>query len=265
MASFLRCGFLLAFGLLAFSPVHAGVVIGPWLEGDTTTNVDVLVECDAPTPLTLNYGLSTNYGASAATSVCWTNARSAADFIHRIKLTGLQTNQVYHFQLAGQGAAPTDFDFATMPPTNLVAGITLAEAPTAVRNAVMAVAGGRAVEKVNRVNRYEGPQFYVYIADALGPQLLTLNTNCEVLINARVVPFADLSPTLQSAVRTAVAGQLQVCRQATQTASPFVVPNSQSPYIVDYLLNGDEPVFALLRETDGWVRASYGYYEDDPD
>ena len=62
-----------------------------------------------------------------------------------------------------------------------------------------------------------------------------------------------------------MAGRLQVCRKASQTGVPFVLANSQKPYVIDYILDEDEPVFALLRETDGWVRASYGYYEDDPD
>ncbi len=257
---------LLALGLcMGLTQGRAAVVVGPWLEGDTTTHVDVLVECDSAEPMTVNYGLTTNYGASANTLLCWTNSQSVSDFIHRVRLTGLGSNEVYHCQLAGQGASPADFTFSTMPPTHLVAGITLGEAPAAVSNAVGALAGGRAIEKVNRVNRLEGPQFYVYVADTLGPQLLVLKTNGDLLINARVVPFADLTTNLQAAARTAVAGRLQVCRRAGPTAGPFVLSNSQSPYVVDYILNEDEPVFALLRETDGWVRASYGYYEDDPD
>ncbi|MCX6927052.1 MAG: hypothetical protein NT154_28180, partial [Verrucomicrobia bacterium] len=249
---------------LGLLPAHAAVVIGPWLEGDTTTNVDVLVECDSAAVMTVNYGVTTNYGASAFTTV--TNSTgNGSDFIHRIKLTGLQSNMLYHYQLEGQGASAADFNFATMAPTYLVAGITLAEAPVTVSNAVMAVANGRAVEKINRVTRLEGQQFYAYIADTLGPQLLTVSINGGVLINARVAPFADLPQVIQEAAKTAVAGRLQVCRRATQTSGPFVLPNSQSPYVIDYMLNEDEPVFALLRETDGWVRASYGYYEDDPD
>jgi hypothetical protein len=167
--------------------------------------------------------------------------------------------------LAGQGSSAADLNFATMAPTNLVTGITLAETPLAVSNAVVAAAGGRAVEKINRVARFEGPEFYAYIADTLGPQLLTVSPNGDVLINARVVPFADLPQIIQDASRTAVAGRLQVCRRASQTGGPFVLSNSQNPYVIDYIINEDEPVFALLRETDGWVRASYGYYEDDPD
>jgi hypothetical protein len=256
---------LAAWLVLGLGHARAAVIVGPWLAGDTTTNVDVLVECDSASAMTVNYGTTTNFGMSAATSCCWTNSRSASDFIHRITLTGLQSNAVYHYRLAGQGVAAADYDFATMPPTNLVAGITLAEAPGAVSNAVVAAANGRAIEKINRVRRFEGPQFYAYIADTLGPQLLTVNTNGDVLINASVVPFADLPRLIQEAARTAVAGRLQVCRQASQTGGPFVLSNSQSPYVIDYILNEDEPVFGLLRETDGWVRASYGYYEDDPD
>ena len=244
---------------------HAAMIVGPWLEGDTTTNVDVLVECDSAAAMTVNYGTTTNFGMSAATSSCWTNSNSASDYIHRITLTGLQSNARYNYQLAGQGVAAADYIFETMPPTNLVAGITLAEAPGAVSNAVVAVANGRYVEKINRVNHAEGPQFYAYIAHALGPQLLTVDTNGAVLLNAQVVPFAGLPQAIQDAARAAVAGRLQVCRQASQTGAPFVVANSQSPYVIDYILNEEEPVFVLMRETDGWVRACYGYYEGDPD
>ncbi len=250
---------------LGLTQARAAVIVGPWLEGDMTTNVDVLVECDSAAAVTVNYGTTTNYGMSASTSVCWTNPTSGSDFIHRVKLTGLEANTLYHYQLAGQGASAADYSLATMPPTNLLTSVSLADAPPAVSNAVVAVANGRTVERINRVNRFEGPQFYAHIADTLGPQLLTVNTSGEALLNARVVPFVNLPQAVQDAARTAVAGRLEVCRQASQTGGPFVLTNSPSPYVIDYTLNDDEPVFALLRETDGWVRASYGYYEDDPD
>lgn len=262
---FLKLGAGMIAICLSLAQSRAAVIVGPWLEGDTTTNVDVLVECDSTAAMTVNYGPTTNYGAVATTSLCWTNPAAPSDFIHRVKLTGLQPGLVYHYQLAGQGAPAQDYEFATMRPTNLVTGITLAEAPAAVSNAVVGIAKGRAVEKINRVNRFEGPQFYAYIADTIGPQLLTLNTNGDVLINAGVMPFADLPAAIQQVARTAVAGRLEVCRQAAQTGGPFVFANSQSPYVIDYILNEEEPVFALVRETDGWVRATYGYYEDDPD
>ena len=251
--------------LLSLAPAHAAPIVGPWLEGDSTTNVDVLVECDSAASVTVNYGATTNYGLSASTSVCWTNTHQGADFIHRVTLPGLQANLVYHYQLAGQGGSAVDCNFATMPLTNLVTGITLDQAPVAVSNALVAVANGRAVQKINRVNHPDGPQFYAYIADTLGPRLLTVSTNGTVLLDAQVVPFASLPPVIQEAARAAVAGRLQVCHQASQTGAPFVVANSQSPYVIDYILNEEEPVFVLMRESDGWVRACHGYYESDPD
>jgi hypothetical protein len=257
---------IVALGMfLGLARADAAVIVGPWLEGDTTTNVDVLVECDSAAPMTVNYGITTNYGLSGTTSVCWTNPETAADFIHRIRLVGLETNTLYHYALAGQGAAAADYNFATMPPTTIVTSLMLVEAPAAVSNALVLAASGRAVEKINRVNHCEGPQFYAYIADTLGPQLLTVNTNGTVLLSAPVVPFAGLPQAIRDAARAAVAGRLQVCRQASQTAAPFAVADSQSPYVIDYILNEDEPVFVLMRETDGWVRACYGYYEGDPD
>jgi hypothetical protein len=257
---------MLAVGLLLGRvQARAAVIVGPWLEGDMTTNVEVLVECDSADPVAVNYGATPDYGMSATTYTCWTNTQAGADFIHRIKLTALRANAVYHYQLAGQGCSGPDYELATMPPTNLLSSVTLSDAPAAVSNVVVTAASGRAVEKINRVNHFEGPQFYAYIADTLGPQLLTVDTNGTVLLNAQVVPFAGLPQVIRDAARTAVAGRLQVCRQASQTGAPFSVADSQSPYVIDYILNEEEPVFVLMRETDGWVRACYGYYEGDPD
>jgi len=260
-----RTAILAVWLVLGLMQAQAAVLVGPWLAGDMTTNADVLVECDSAAAMTVNYGATTNYGMSATTSVCWTKTKSGADNIHRITLTGLQANAVYHYQLAGQGASGADYSLATMPPTNLLASVTLAETPAAVSNAVVGVANGRAVEKITRVNHSEGPQFYAHIADTLGPQLLTVNANGAVLLNAQVVPFAGLPQVIQDAARAAVAGRLQVCRQASQTSPPFVLANSLNPYVIDYIVNEEEPVFVLMRETDGWVRACYGYYEGDPD
>jgi hypothetical protein len=244
---------------------RGAVVIGPWLEGDSTTNVDVLVECDSAATMTVNYGTTTNYDLTAATSVCWTNSQAGADFIHRIRLNGLRPDTLYHYQLAGQGTSSADFNFGTMPLTNMAATIKLADAPVAVSNAVTAVAGGRAVEKINRVNHLTGAQFYAYVADTLGPQLVVVDGQGSVLINAEVEPFANLSQASQAAVRAAVAGRLQVCRRAGPTAGPFVLEASAKPFVVDYIIGEEEPVFALIRETDGWVRACYGYLEGDGD
>jgi hypothetical protein len=186
--------------------------------------------------------------------VCWTNTNAAADFIHRITLTGLQTNALDHYQLAGQGASAADYTFCTY-----LAGtaIALAEAPQAVRTAAATVAAGRAIEKMETVSAFEGPEFRAYIAGPLGPQLLTLDGNGQTLDYAEIVPFAGLPPAVRASAPTAVAGRLQVCRKSLQR-----VPTA---YVIDYIINEKEPVFAVILEADGLVRASYGYNQDDGD
>jgi hypothetical protein len=229
---------------------HATVIIGPWLEGDTTTNVDVLVECDSAAAMMVNFGLTTNYGASAVTAVI--NATTnGSDVIHRIKLAGLQSNMLYHYQLAGQGPGSADYTFSTVP------GLAFADAPTAVQAAMTSVAQGRSIEKVERVMQFEGPEYRAYIANPLGPQLLTVDGNGQTIDNAVVIAFADLPEAVRNSARTAVAGRLQVCRKSLQ--------RPEASYLIDYTLNEEEPVFALILEAGGLVRAVYGYNESDSD
>ena len=229
---------------------HAAVIIGPWLEGDTTTNVDVLVECNSAAAMTVSYGLTTNYGSSAVTAV--TNATgNGSNVIHRIKLAGLQSNALYHYQLAGQGPNSADYTFSTVP------GLAFADTPAAVQAAMISVAQGRAVEKIERVMQLEGPEFRAYIAGPLGPQLLTVDGNGQTIDNAVVIAFADLPEAVRNSARTAVAGRLQVCRKSLQ--------RTEASYLIDYTINEEEPVFALILEAGGLVRAVYGYNESDND
>jgi hypothetical protein len=88
------------------------LVRGPMLEGASTTSIYVLAECNLTNAMTVNYGLTTNYGSSATTFT--TNLTTGSTYIHRIKLTGLQPNSQYHYQLAGQGTVTADYTFRTL-------------------------------------------------------------------------------------------------------------------------------------------------------
>ena len=241
---------LAAWIFLGLVHAHGAVIVGPWLEGDTTTNVAVLVECDSAAAMTVNYGTTTNYEATAVTTVTHT-AKSGTDVIHRIKLAGLQANTLYHYRLAGQGANSADYTFSTVP------GLAFADTPPVVQAAMAAVAQGRAVEKIERVMQFEGPEYRAYIADPLGPQLLTIDGNGQTIDNAVVIAFADLPEAVRNSARTAVAGRLQVCRKSLQ--------RTEASYLIDYTINEEEPVFALILEAEGLVRAVYGYNESDND
>jgi hypothetical protein len=249
------CAWVLAVSAgLGLLPVSAAVVVGPWLAGDGTTNVDVLVECDSAAAMTVSYGLGTSYGGSAVTTASYP-ATNGPDVIQRIKLTGLQPNSTYHYRLSGQGAGPADYTLKTGPDGK--AGVALAEVPSAVSNRVGSVANGRVIEKLERVAQLDGPHFLAWIADTLGPELLIVAENGGWIDQAVVVPFGDLPEVVRTAARSAVSGRLQVCRRSLYRA--------EATYVVDYIIQEEEPVYALIRGSDGWVRGSYGYLQDDPD
>lgn len=107
---------LVAGWLLVLPAAQATVVRGPMLQGATTTNIYVLVECttNANSPMTVNFGTTTAYGSSASTLSAVVSSASPTTYVHRIKLTGLQPNTLYHYQLAGQSAPATDYSFRTL-------------------------------------------------------------------------------------------------------------------------------------------------------
>ncbi len=91
---------------------HAAVIFGPVLKGATDTNVYVLVECDSTDPMTVNYGLTSAYGQTATTSFML--SPTTGTNVHRIKLSGLTPDTVYHYQMTGQGTTSPDLTFRTM-------------------------------------------------------------------------------------------------------------------------------------------------------
>ncbi len=99
--------------LLCLAHTHATVVVGPFLEGVTTTNAYVLVECDSTATMTNSYGTTTDYGSVATTA--FTKTTGYGSYVaHRIKLTNLSPDTLYHYQLTGQGFTSADYTFRTL-------------------------------------------------------------------------------------------------------------------------------------------------------
>jgi hypothetical protein len=104
---------LAAWLILGLVPAHATVVVGPCVQGVTTTNAYVTAECDSTAVLTVSYGTTTSYGATATTA--FTKSTGNGSYVvHRIKLTGLTPNTLYNYQLSGQGITPTNYAFRTL-------------------------------------------------------------------------------------------------------------------------------------------------------
>jgi Calcineurin-like phosphoesterase/Purple acid Phosphatase, N-terminal domain/Fibronectin type III domain len=100
--------------LLAVTPARGVVLRGPMLQGGTSSNVYVLAECSVSisSPMSVNYGTTASYGSSATTA--FANTTSLPSYVHVIKLTGLQPNTLYHYQLVGQGTTSADYTFGTV-------------------------------------------------------------------------------------------------------------------------------------------------------
>ena len=139
---------------------------------------------------------------------------------------------------------------------NRIPVVSLRQTPTPVCATITAVAAGRHVERVNCTGQLEGPLYRAYITDKLGPQLLTVDSHGTVVDNAVVVHFEDMPEAVRQAARTAVAGTLIVCRKS--------IHRPETTYVIDYLVGGKEPVFALINEK-GFVLTAMGYGEGDED
>ncbi len=108
---------LVAWMFLGLMQTYGTVVSGPMLQGASTSNIYVLAECTVGSSgtMTVNYG-TTNlpYGSSASTASTKSTSASPITYVHSIKLTGLQPNTLYHYQLTGQGLTPSDYTFRTL-------------------------------------------------------------------------------------------------------------------------------------------------------
>jgi hypothetical protein len=98
---------------LCLLTAQATVIVGPYVEGVTTTNAYVLAECDSTNALTVNYGTTPSYGATATTAFTLSTTNPPY-VVHRVKLTGLTTNTLYNYQLTGQDVTPVNYTFRTL-------------------------------------------------------------------------------------------------------------------------------------------------------
>ena len=95
--------------------VQASISMQPYLMGVTSNSVYVLVECSTIDPVIVNYGFTTSYGMTATDELY--TATLGSTYVHKIKLTGLSPDTVYHFQAVQLTFTSTDSYFRTAPLT----------------------------------------------------------------------------------------------------------------------------------------------------
>ena len=93
--------------------LQANISMQPYLMGVTSNSVYVLVECSTTNPVTVNYGFTTSYGKTATDELY--TATLGSTYVHKIKLTGLSPDTVYHFQAVQLTSTSTDSYFRTAP------------------------------------------------------------------------------------------------------------------------------------------------------
>jgi hypothetical protein len=93
--------------------LQASISMQPYLMGVTSNSVYVLVECSTIDPVTVNYGFTTSYGMTATDELYTATLNST--YVHKIKLTGLSPDTVFHFQAVQLTSTLTDSYFRTAP------------------------------------------------------------------------------------------------------------------------------------------------------
>ncbi|KKL51895.1 hypothetical protein LCGC14_2290910, partial [marine sediment metagenome] len=100
-----------------FEPLESRILLDaikePYLQAVGQDSIYVLLEADAQSTATVEYGLDTAYGLQAATES--TEPTAYGNYVHNIKLSGLAPNTLYHYR-AGHGATTSqDYTFRTAP------------------------------------------------------------------------------------------------------------------------------------------------------
>ncbi len=98
--------------------LHAGIVMEPYLQGVTSSNVWVMVECDSDDKaVVVEYGETAEYGARARS--VYEVATNGKTYVHRVLLRGLKPSTRYHYRVSHDGEVTKDTSFlsAALPGT----------------------------------------------------------------------------------------------------------------------------------------------------
>lgn len=134
--------------------------------------------------------------------------------------------------------------------------VKIRELPSPVQATIEHAAAGRRILRVNRVQQFEGPVYRAYISTEAGPELVTVAHDGRLVEHAEVVSFETMPVAVQTTALDAIDGEIGLCRRCVRVEKPV--------YYVDYLVMGEEPVFAVI-EASGRLLTIVGYGEEDGD
>jgi len=157
MSKLFMCGLVVLTCALPALPAGAAMTMAPYLQAVMTDSVYVLVECNSTANVTVEYGTPPSYGTSrTTTSYAATSGSSPQTYVHRVKLTGLTANTLYHYrawQVAGVYSSDFTFTTAALPGTSYrFAFLADFRTNTGVHNYI----AGRAITANPRFSLYGG-------------------------------------------------------------------------------------------------------------
>ncbi|MBW7998470.1 MAG: hypothetical protein FVQ81_18240, partial [Candidatus Glassbacteria bacterium] len=111
--SLMICCALLLVALAASVGFADAVKDTPWLAGVTQTSVYACLEADTTADATVEFGLTTGYGSAAVTESI--DDTTNGTYVHNVRLTGLQPNTVYNYQVTHGTSVSVNYTFTTAP------------------------------------------------------------------------------------------------------------------------------------------------------
>jgi hypothetical protein len=93
--------------------VPAEILMQPYLQAVTTNSIYVMVECSTTDTVTVSYGTSLSFGEIAKTKLISTTTSTTPTYVHKIQLTGLQSNTLYYYMASQGSSASSAFTFTT--------------------------------------------------------------------------------------------------------------------------------------------------------
>lgn len=107
--------------IIASSQLVTGkILMKPYLQAVTANSIYVMVECNSPDTVKVNFGITTSYGHTAKTAIISTTTASPVTYVHKVKLTGLTPDTKYFYEASQGSSILSGFSFHTSvnPGTN---------------------------------------------------------------------------------------------------------------------------------------------------
>jgi hypothetical protein len=122
MTKRLRIVFIILFMVVNFAACssHSADKLRPYLQAVTHNSIYVLVETGSAQPVTVEYGKTPDYGERATSEKIEATTASPGRYVHKIKLSGLQSDTLYHYRVfpGETDSADQTFWTASNPGTN---------------------------------------------------------------------------------------------------------------------------------------------------